>query len=72
MSFVPNCDLKRLDPMSNDYFLSINIDIFLRIEYTSSAMAPSTSGLSLSPLKAAFTGSNPVGVTSILNNKGLI
>lgn len=26
-------------------------------------MAPSTSGLSLSPLKAAFTGSNPVGVT---------
>ena len=29
-------------------------------------MAPSTSGLSLSPLKAAFTGSNPVGVTNRL------
>lgn len=31
-------------------------------------MALSTSGLSLSPLKAAFMGSNPIRVTNIAKN----
>ena len=33
MSFVPNCDLKRLNPMSNDYFLIKSLDIIDAINY---------------------------------------
>ena len=33
MSFVPNRDLKRLNPMSNDYFVIKSLDIIAAINY---------------------------------------